>query len=145
VDGLGVCSSSGPKENVLHKTKNMTYDHIEKKKNIGKYLFNFAFENTIEPGYVTEKPFDALVSGKCVSVYFIYMYMYMCMYNVGISIQIYKCIYICIYIYIYTLRSIYIYAYIYTHIYIYIYRYVTEMPFDALVSGIHYFSVYIYL
>ncbi len=28
-----------------------------------RYLFYFAFENTIEPGYVTEKVFDALNAG----------------------------------------------------------------------------------
>jgi hypothetical protein len=27
-------------------------------------MFNFAFENSLEPGYVTEKPFDALIAGK---------------------------------------------------------------------------------
>jgi hypothetical protein len=30
---------------------------------LGRYQFNFAFENSIEDGYVTEKVFDALVSG----------------------------------------------------------------------------------
>jgi hypothetical protein len=90
VDGLGVCSPSGPKENVLHKTKNKTYDDIEKKKNIGKYLFNLAFENTIEPGYVTEKPFDALVSGIYIYIC-IYMYMY-----INICIYVYMYMYVCI-------------------------------------------------
>ena len=28
-----------------------------------------AFENSMEPGYVTEKPFDALMSGICDSKY----------------------------------------------------------------------------
>ena len=27
-------------------------------------MFNMAFENSIEKGYVTEKPFDALIAGK---------------------------------------------------------------------------------
>jgi len=34
-----------------------------KREAIAKYMFNMAFENSIEDGYVTEKPFDALVAG----------------------------------------------------------------------------------
>ena len=30
-------------------------------------MFNMAFENSIEDGYVTEKPFDALISGRLLS------------------------------------------------------------------------------
>ena len=30
---------------------------------IARFMFNMAFENSIEDGYVTEKPFDALLAG----------------------------------------------------------------------------------
>ena len=39
------------------------YDMVVKKRAIGRFMFNMAFENSIEDGYVTEKPFDALISG----------------------------------------------------------------------------------
>jgi hypothetical protein len=35
-----------------------------KRQTIGRFMFNMAFENSIEPGYVTEKPFDALIAGE---------------------------------------------------------------------------------
>ena len=38
-------------------------DFSNKRKVISKYLFYLAFENTIEPGYVTEKVFDAVFAG----------------------------------------------------------------------------------
>ena len=37
---------------------------ILKKDAIARFMFNMAFENSIEDGYVTEKPFDALMAGK---------------------------------------------------------------------------------
>jgi hypothetical protein len=37
-----------------------------KQRGISRYLFHLAFENTVEPGYVTEKVFDALKAGTCV-------------------------------------------------------------------------------
>ena len=36
---------------------------VVKRQAIGRFMFNMAFENSIEDGYVTEKPFDALISG----------------------------------------------------------------------------------
>ena len=30
---------------------------------IARFMFNMAFENSVEAGYVTEKPFDALLAG----------------------------------------------------------------------------------
>jgi hypothetical protein len=35
-----------------------------KRQAIGRFMFNMAFENSIEDGYVTEKPFDALLAGN---------------------------------------------------------------------------------
>jgi len=41
-----------------------TLDNIRHKQNaLNNYLFYLAFENTIEPGYVTEKIYDAFVAG----------------------------------------------------------------------------------
>jgi len=45
------------------RTNNTKKDLVEKRKAAGHYLFSFAFENQIEPGYVTEKIFDALYAG----------------------------------------------------------------------------------
>ena len=39
-------------------------DYDVKKLAISKYLFHLAFENTIEAGYVTEKPSHALIAGN---------------------------------------------------------------------------------
>ena len=40
------------------------YDYQLKRDAISRFMFNMAFENSIEDGYVTEKPFDALISGQ---------------------------------------------------------------------------------
>lgn len=65
VDGLGRCmrSAAGPEGVTLPKTGDTRYNLLLKRKAISRYLFNLAFENSIESGYVTEKPFDALLSG----------------------------------------------------------------------------------
>ena len=65
VDGLGRCmrSATGPEGISLPKSGDTRYNLLLKRKAIAKYMFNLAFENSIEPGYVTEKPFDALLSG----------------------------------------------------------------------------------
>ena len=68
VDGLGRCmhsKSSTPEGGIVlhHAPNNSTLNAIYKRKVIAKYLFHLAFENSIEDGYVTEKPFDALISG----------------------------------------------------------------------------------
>ena len=50
---------------------------ILKREAISKFMFNMAFENSIEEGYVTEKPFDALMAGTfphfflCRTIFFI--------------------------------------------------------------------------
>jgi hypothetical protein len=65
IDGLGKCMRTpvGPEGITLPKTRDTNYNVFLKKQVIGKYLFNFAFENSIERGYVTEKAFNALESG----------------------------------------------------------------------------------
>lgn len=63
VDGLGKCEKS------THPDVNITRMHNDKMKEISYYLFNICFENAVEPGYVTEKIFDALLSGT-VPVYY---------------------------------------------------------------------------
>jgi hypothetical protein len=66
IDGLGRCMSSptGPEGIALPRTRDTRYNLHLKKQVIGKYMFHMAFENSIEDGYVTEKPFDGLVAGK---------------------------------------------------------------------------------
>lgn len=59
-------SGTGPEGISLPKTRDTRYNLHLKREVIGKFLFNMAFENSLEPGYVTEKPFDALVSGTYV-------------------------------------------------------------------------------
>lgn len=65
VDGLGQCmhTPTGPEGVALPTGKEFRYSLSLKRIAISKFMFNMAFENSIEPGYVTEKPFDALVSG----------------------------------------------------------------------------------
>lgn len=65
VDGLGRCMKSpvGPEGVTLPKSGDTRYNLLLKRKAISRYMFNLAFENSIESGYVTEKPFDALLSG----------------------------------------------------------------------------------
>lgn len=66
VDGLGRCmhTNPGPEGVSLPKTKDTRYNLYLKRNTIGHFMFNFAFENSLEPGYVTEKPYDALIAGK---------------------------------------------------------------------------------
>jgi hypothetical protein len=65
VDGLGRCmhSETGPEGVSLPKTRDTRYNLYLKRNAIGRFMFNMAFENSLEPGYVTEKPFDALIAG----------------------------------------------------------------------------------
>jgi len=66
VDGLGKClrSKDGPRQNMLSGRTNDTFnDLIKKRKAISNYLFYLAFENQIEPWYVTHLVFDALYAG----------------------------------------------------------------------------------
>lgn len=65
IDGLGRCMKSHNTEGIsLVHTGDSKYNLEMKRQAIGKYLFHMAFENSIESGYVTEKPFDALIAGK---------------------------------------------------------------------------------
>jgi hypothetical protein len=50
-------------DNSLHKQYNN-----DKKKYLQQYKFNICPENSINPGYVSEKPFEALYSG-CIPIY----------------------------------------------------------------------------
>ncbi len=64
VDGLGRCLHSiGPEGVSLSKSRDTRYNLHMKRDVIGHFMFNMAFENSLEPGYVTEKPFDAMMGG----------------------------------------------------------------------------------
>lgn len=65
VDGLGRCAKSAapPGLTLHHAPHNNTLNTLYKRSVAGKYMFNLAFENAVEVGYVTEKPFDALMAG----------------------------------------------------------------------------------
>jgi hypothetical protein len=67
VDGLGSCLKTDdiPEKVEIGWSNNAAEKLRLKQKAIGRYMFNMAFENVVEPGYVTEKPFDALIAGKC--------------------------------------------------------------------------------
>ncbi len=48
----------------MQKFRNSQYNLGIKREVLNHYYaFNMAFENSIESGYVTEKPFDALIGG----------------------------------------------------------------------------------
>ena len=67
VDGLGRCLRTDviPEGINLQKFRqNTRYNLYLKREVINNYAFTMAFENSIEDGYVTEKPFDALMAGK---------------------------------------------------------------------------------
>lgn len=69
IDGLGRCMhSEGPEGISLPRTRDTRYNLDVKRSIVGKFMFYMAFENSIEPGYVTEKPFDGLIGGKIVSL-----------------------------------------------------------------------------
>lgn len=64
VDGLGKCMHSiGPDGVHLPNNPESRYSLDIKRDVISRYMFNCAFENSLEQGYVTEKPFDALIAG----------------------------------------------------------------------------------
>ncbi|KAJ1435609.1 hypothetical protein B484DRAFT_393483 [Ochromonadaceae sp. CCMP2298] len=66
VDGLGRCmhSNTGPEGVTLIKTRDSHLNLVLKRQAVGRYLFHMAFENSQEDGYVTEKPWDALLAGS---------------------------------------------------------------------------------
>lgn len=64
VEGLGKCMHTINPEGIsLPTNPEARYDMPIKRQAIARFMFNMAFENSIEDGYVTEKPFDALISG----------------------------------------------------------------------------------
>ncbi len=66
VDGLGRCMKTPtptPEGIELVSNKDNRYSLQLKREVISKYMFYMAFENSIEPGYVTEKPFDGIFAG----------------------------------------------------------------------------------
>lgn len=70
VDGLGKCMKTSRKDSaVLTFGKTAQETLYLKQKAISHYLFYLAFENTNEPGYITEKVLDALIAGT-VPVYY---------------------------------------------------------------------------
>jgi hypothetical protein len=66
IDGLGRCmhTEPGPEGVSLPKSRDTRYNLFLKRHTIGHFMFNMAFENSLEPGYVTEKPFDAILAGE---------------------------------------------------------------------------------
>jgi hypothetical protein len=70
-----------PEGIVLQDTGDTERNLILKRDVISKYLFNMAFENVLDPGYVTEKPWDALLAGRSDSLvlygesFFLFSYM----------------------------------------------------------------------
>ena len=67
VDGLGKCAKSAALPGVFLPQKNLNNPTIntENKRRIeGQYMFNLAFENSLEEGYVIEKPFESLLAGS---------------------------------------------------------------------------------
>eukprot|EP01041_Mallomonas_annulata_P009440 gene9441-19612_t len=66
VDGLGNCLKGihGTERIYLPPLGNDDEENLRiKRRIIAKYMFHMAFENAIEPGYVTEKVFDSLLAG----------------------------------------------------------------------------------
>jgi hypothetical protein len=68
VDGLGRCHTTkiGPEGLQLSRRPEDRYNLPLKRRVISNYMFVLAFENTDDPGYVTEKVFDALLAGSFV-------------------------------------------------------------------------------
>jgi hypothetical protein len=56
--------SKSPEGITLEITDDTERNLVLKREVIAKFLFNMAFENVQDPGYVTEKPWDALLAGK---------------------------------------------------------------------------------
>jgi Glycosyltransferase family 10 (fucosyltransferase) C-term len=65
VDSLGKCKKTRARNDTvtLRHGKTALDTLLMKQRAISNYMFYLAFENTIEPGYVTEKVMDALIAG----------------------------------------------------------------------------------
>eukprot|EP01031_Cornospumella_fuschlensis_P025617 gene25617-30937_t len=65
IDSLGKCMTTrqNPEGVVLRKGSTEQETLQLKQETISRYMFYLAFENSFEPGYVTEKVFDALIAG----------------------------------------------------------------------------------
>jgi hypothetical protein len=65
IDSLGKCKKTASRNDTvaLKHGKTALDTLLLKQQAISHYLFYMAFENTIEPGYVTEKVMDALIAG----------------------------------------------------------------------------------
>ena len=65
VDSLGKCMQTKSIPEGIHLTHGQTAEESLRLKQqaISNYMFYLAFENTNEPGYVTEKVFDGLIAG----------------------------------------------------------------------------------
>ena len=79
VDGLGKCfhTKNIPEGYKLSTLPEDRYNAAVKIKVIRHYMFTLAFENTVEPGYVTEKVFDALNAGKNIQYKHLLVVVYM--------------------------------------------------------------------
>lgn len=71
VDSLGKCGRLASNNDgvTLHQGNTALESLLLKQTALNNYMFYLAFENTIEPGYVTEKVLDGLIAGS-VPVYY---------------------------------------------------------------------------
>lgn len=65
--------SKSPEGVTLEITDDTEKNLVLKREVIAKYLFNMAFENVQDSGYVTEKPWDALLAGTVDATYYHWM------------------------------------------------------------------------
>lgn len=56
-------TETGPEGVVLRSSRDSYTNLVLKRQTTNNFMFDLSFENTIEEGYVTEKPFDALIAG----------------------------------------------------------------------------------